>query len=105
MIWISGDGRIHQLTSRAVGGVSGLAKHASDTEVTASVNGGREPVRLAFRLSVEAGEVRLVEDFLDLYRVGVVVQDSWEASSARVPLIEGANKLQSLTGHEVAAQA
>jgi hypothetical protein len=56
-----------------------LAKHASDTEVTAGVDGGREPVRLAFHLSVEAGEVGLVEDFLDLYRVGVIVQDSWRA--------------------------
>ena len=65
------------LTTRAVGGISGLAEHASDAEVAAGVDGGREPVRLTLHLSVEAGEVGLVDDFLDLYRVGVVVQDRW----------------------------
>lgn len=52
-----------------------MAEHASDTEVAAGVDGGREPVWLAFHLSVEASEVGLVDDLLDLYRVGVVVQD------------------------------
>lgn len=80
--WGRGAG-IEQRTSRAVGGVSGLAEHASDTEVTAGMDGGREPVRLAFHLSIEAGEVGLVEDFLDLYWVGVVVQDSWGTWSVK----------------------
>jgi predicted small integral membrane protein len=34
-------------------------------------------------LSVKAGEVGLVEDFLDLYWVGVVVQDRWMALSVK----------------------
>jgi len=54
-----------------------LAEHASDAEVTASVDGGREPCGLAFHLSVEAGEVGLVEDFLDFFGIGVGVQDTW----------------------------
>ena len=75
------------LTTRAVGGVSGLTEHASDTKVAAGVDSGREPVWLARHLSIEAGEVGLVEDLLDLYRVGIVVQDRldiWSVESSPV---------------------
>ena len=102
---MSGRGRTDRLTSRAVGSVSGLAKHAADTEVAAGVDSGREPVGLTLHLSVEAGEVGLVEDFLDLYRVGVIVQDRWMVLSVKTSLTQGVNTSQSLTGHEVAAQA
>lgn len=95
---------MYWLTSRAVGGVSGLAEHASDAKVTAGVDCGREPVGLTLHLSVEAGEVGLVEDFLDLYRVGVIVQDRWMVLSVKT-LTQGVNTSQSLTRHEVAAQA
>ena len=105
MIWTSWRYRIDDLTSGAVGGVSGLAKHAADAKVAAGVDGGREPGGLAFHLSVEAGEVGLVEDFLDLYRVGVIVQDRWMVLSVKTSLTQGVNTSQSLTGHEVAAQA
>ena len=54
-----------------------MAKHAADAKVAAGVDRGREPGGLAFHLSVEAGEVGLVEDFLDLFGVGIGVQNTW----------------------------
>lgn len=76
VVWTSWRYRIDDLTSGAVGGIPGLAKHAADAKVAAGVDSGREPGGLAFHLSVEAGEVGLVEDFLDLFRVGIGVQDT-----------------------------
>ena len=104
MDWKSKRDRIDRLTSRAVGGVTGLAEHASDAKVSSSVDGGREPVRLALHLSVEAGEVRLVEDFLDLDGVGIVVQDRWMYGQWKA-LISMCGAHCRLTWHEVAAQA
>jgi hypothetical protein len=68
------------LASRAVGRVSGLPEKATDTEVASGVDCGREECRLAFHLSVEAGEIGLVEHLLNFFGVGIGVQNSWKYS-------------------------
>jgi len=54
-----------------------LSEETSYAEVTSGVDCGWEEGGLAFHLSVEAGEVGLVEDFLDFFWVGVGVEDRW----------------------------
>lgn len=71
-----------RLTTWAVGSVTSLSHQAPDTEVATIVNGGRVESRLTLHLTIEGGEVGLIEDFLNFLWVGIDVQDGRQEITA-----------------------